>query len=193
MDNNLQNNPATEPVVASTPLEASEAAIVKAQPAAPISDEVSADVTQAVEVPVDVPQAVEAPASVQQPTDGQLYYDQQQQQQYTQQQYNQQQYNQQQYNQQQQYTPQPSGTTSPKDRTTAGILGILLGAFGAHKFYLGYTTPAVIMLVVSLVGSCLVVGPFVMGIIGLIEGIIYLTKSDAEFQNTYVTNKKFWF
>ena len=32
-----------------------------------------------------------------------------------------------------------------------------------------------------------------MSIVGLIEGIMYLTKSDAEFQQMYVQNKKAWF
>ncbi len=69
----------------------------------------------------------------------------------------------------------------------AGLLGILLGWTGAHKFVLGYQKEGVIQLVVSLV-TC---GLF--GIVGLIEGIIYLTKSDQEFVNTYITNKKGWF
>jgi hypothetical protein len=30
-------------------------------------------------------------------------------------------------------------------------------------------------------------------LIGLIEGIIYLTKSDAEFVKTYVENRREWF
>jgi TM2 domain-containing membrane protein YozV len=80
-----------------------------------------------------------------------------------------------------------------KDKTAAGLLGIFLGAFGVHKFYLGRTTPAVIMLVVTLVGSLVIVGPVVMGIIGLIEGIIYLTKSDQDFYTEYVVNEKDWF
>ena len=33
----------------------------------------------------------------------------------------------------------------------------------------------------------------ISGIVGLIEGIIYLTKSDDEFNSTYVTSKKAWF
>jgi hypothetical protein len=32
-----------------------------------------------------------------------------------------------------------------------------------------------------------------MGPIGLIEGILYLTKSDEEFYRTYVLGKKEWF
>ena len=70
-------------------------------------------------------------------------------------------------------------------RVTAGVLAILLGSLGVHKFYLGYTTPGIIQL---LLGCC-----GVGGIIGLIEGIIYLTKSDAEFVRTYQIGQKEWF
>ena len=77
----------------------------------------------------------------------------------------------------------------------AGIFGILLGSLGIHKFILGYTKEGVIMLVVTLVVGTVTfgLGLGVMGIIGLIEGIIYLTKSDAEFVATYVTGRKAWF
>jgi len=85
------------------------------------------------------------------------------------------------------------GDASSK-KVSAGVFGILLGALGVHKFILGYTREGVIMLVVSIVGSVfLFSGPVVMGIIGLIEGITYLTKSDAEFNSTYVSSKKGWF
>ncbi len=76
----------------------------------------------------------------------------------------------------------------------AGIMGILFGAFGVHKFVLGYTAEGVIMLVVSVVGFILCGVPTaVMAVIGLIEGIMYLTKSDDEFNATYVAGKKKWF
>lgn len=78
-----------------------------------------------------------------------------------------------------------------KDKVVAGILGILLGSLGIHKFYLGYTKEGVIMLLVSLL-TC-GIGASVMGIIGLVEGIVYLTKTDEDFQNTYVYNQKGWF
>jgi TM2 domain-containing membrane protein YozV len=78
-------------------------------------------------------------------------------------------------------------------KVAAGICGILLGALGIHKFVLGYTKEGVIMLLVTILGSIIVVGPMVMGIIGLIEGIMYLTKSDEEFVATYVNGKKGWF
>ena len=73
----------------------------------------------------------------------------------------------------------------------AGILGILLGAFGIHKFILGYTSAGIIMLLVSILSFFLL--SWVMAIIGLIEGIIYLTKSDEEFVATYVDGQKAWF
>jgi TM2 domain-containing membrane protein YozV len=69
----------------------------------------------------------------------------------------------------------------------AGILGILLGGFGVHRFYLGDTTGGILRIVISV---------FTCGfgaIIGLIEGIIYLVKSDADFQREYVEGKKGWF
>jgi TM2 domain. len=73
----------------------------------------------------------------------------------------------------------------------AGILAILLGSLGIHKFILGYTTPGVIMLLISVL-SCgtLAVVP---SVIGIIEGIIYLTKSDEEFVRTYIQGQKGWF
>jgi TM2 domain-containing membrane protein YozV/RNA polymerase subunit RPABC4/transcription elongation factor Spt4 len=80
-----------------------------------------------------------------------------------------------------------------KNRIVAGVLGILLGWLGIHKFYLGYTKQGLIMLLVTVFGSLIKIGPFVMALIGLIEGIIYLVKSDEDFYATYVQNKKKWF
>jgi hypothetical protein len=37
------------------------------------------------------------------------------------------------------------------------------------------------------------IGASVMGVIGFIEGIIYLTKSDEEFIEIYQNNHKGWF
>lgn len=77
----------------------------------------------------------------------------------------------------------------PQDnkKVLAGILGILFGSFGIHKFVLGYTKEGVIQLIATVV-TC-----GAAGIIGFIEGIIYLTKSDEEFYQTYQVNKKPWF
>ena len=70
-------------------------------------------------------------------------------------------------------------------KMVAGILAILLGGFGIHKFYLGYTTAGIITIVLTCIG----VGP----LIAFVEGIIYLTKSDEDFIQTYQVNKKEWF
>ncbi|MEZ4857530.1 MAG: TM2 domain-containing protein [Flavobacteriaceae bacterium] len=81
----------------------------------------------------------------------------------------------------------------------AGLLGIFLGAFGVHKFILGYQKEGFILLGGTLLGiatSCIIIGVFIYmatGVIGLIEGIIYLTKSDEEFYQTYQVGKKPWF
>ena len=80
-------------------------------------------------------------------------------------------------------------------RVLAGVMGILFGAFGVHKFIIGLTTPAIIMLLVSLVGGIVTCGMAygVMHVIGLVEGIIYLSKSDEEFYQTYIIKQKGWF
>ncbi len=89
--------------------------------------------------------------------------------------------------------PISSGNKIPgsEKKLVAGLLGILLNCLGIHKFYLGYTKEGLIMLLVSLL-TC-GIGTAVMWPIGLIEGIIYLTKSDEEFVATYVTGRKGWF
>ena len=72
-------------------------------------------------------------------------------------------------------------------KIVAGILGILVGSLGIHKFILGYTNEGIIQIVISIF-TC-----GVGGIIGLIEGIIYLTKSDEDFVRTYIQGKRGWF
>ncbi len=76
-------------------------------------------------------------------------------------------------------------------RVLAGVLGILLGVFGVHKFVLGYQNEGLTMLLVSIL-TCGIAAGFI-ALIGLIEGIVYLTKSDDEFFNIYQENKKGWF
>ncbi len=76
-------------------------------------------------------------------------------------------------------------------KIAAGIVAILLGSLGVHKFILGYTTEGIIMLLVTVLTCGL--GAMVTSIIGIVEGIIYLTKSDEEFVRTYIQNKKGWF
>ncbi len=80
-------------------------------------------------------------------------------------------------------------------RVVAGILAIILGCLGVHKFILGYTTEGVIILLISVIGFFITCGlsASAMGVLGLIEGIVYLTKTDEEFIELYQLNKKPWF
>lgn len=87
-------------------------------------------------------------------------------------------------------TYSPNASLDSK-RVLCGVFGILLGALGIHKFVLGYTSAGLIMLLVSLL-TC-GIGATAMGIIGLVEGIMYLTKSDEEFVRIYQRGKKEWF
>jgi TM2 domain-containing membrane protein YozV len=89
------------------------------------------------------------------------------------------------------YSTQAPMSEAGSKKLAAGLCAIFIGTFGIHKFILGYTTSGLIMLLVSLL-TC-GVGVVVMHVIGLIEGIMYLTKSDAEFYQTYMVGKKEWF
>jgi TM2 domain-containing membrane protein YozV len=95
--------------------------------------------------------------------------------------------------------PSPYANPRASNKIAAGVCGILLGCLGVHKFILGYTGAGLIMLLVSILAPVLtcftfgVLGTAVMGIIGLIEGIIYLCKSDDDFVRTYVDNRREWF
>jgi TM2 domain-containing membrane protein YozV len=84
-----------------------------------------------------------------------------------------------------------SGGDIGQKKLIAGLLGILLGGLGVHKFYLGMTTPGLIMLLVTVLTCGF--GGIIMGPIGLIEGILYLTKSDDDFEKQYLIEKKGWF
>ncbi len=82
-------------------------------------------------------------------------------------------------------------TEASNKKLAAGLLAIFLGSFGVHKFVLCYNTAGLIMLLVTVL-TCGVAG-FVMGVIGIIEGVIYLTKSPDEFESIYLQNSKEWF
>ena len=88
-------------------------------------------------------------------------------------------------------TQLPSKADFSSKKLAAGICGILIGALGIHKFILGFNTAGIIMVLVSVL-SCGVLA-WIMGIIGLIEGIIYLTKTDDDFYQIYAIDQKQWF
>lgn len=91
------------------------------------------------------------------------------------------------------------GAGGDNKKVLAGILAIVFGSLGVHKFILGYQKEGIILLVATIIGYatiCLIIGSFIIiatGVIGLIEGVIYLTKSDEEFYNTYQVGRKPWF
>lgn len=86
------------------------------------------------------------------------------------------------------YKP-PHLADANQKKILAGLLAIFVGNLGIHKFILGYNNAGIIMIVLNL--TC--IGLPVIRVISLIEGIIYLTKTDEEFYNTYIANKKEWF
>lgn len=92
------------------------------------------------------------------------------------------------------YAPNPYQAQASQ-KVPAGICGILLGGIGVHKFILGYPLEGCIMLAISVIGGILTCGvvSMIMHIIGLVEGIVYLSKTDADFVNTYVVQRRGWF
>lgn len=84
-------------------------------------------------------------------------------------------------------TPKRDPEKIPSKRIVAGILALCLGGFGVHKFVLGYTRAGLIHLLLTLATCGL------MKFVAIVEGIIYLTKTDTEFVSTYQIGTKEWF
>lgn len=76
-----------------------------------------------------------------------------------------------------------------KSKTTAGILAILLGGFGGQFFYLGHIGAGIGCILLLFTGF----GWIITEILGVIQGIVMLTKSDEDFQKTWVEEKKLLF
>lgn len=73
---------------------------------------------------------------------------------------------------------QPRSTSdSNSDQTTAGILAILLGGIGAHKFYQGRTKLGILYLCFC--------WTFIPAVIALIEGILILVADEEEYERKY--------
>ncbi|VWM25063.1 TM2 domain protein [Collinsella intestinalis] len=97
-----------------------------------------------------------------------------------------------------------------KSKWVAGLTAIFLGCYGVHKFYLGYAAQGAIMLAVTLglalpvsfiaralgsVALMKLIGllQFIPILIGVAEGVIYLIKSEEDFQRIYVAGCREWF
>jgi len=90
------------------------------------------------------------------------------------------------------------GDQSIRKRRLAGWLAILVGPLGLHKFVLGYYRAGLIMLLapVVLIPAGWLVSTalsLLMGIIGLIEGLIYLSRTPQQFKARYIDAKQEWF
>ena len=92
-------------------------------------------------------------------------------------------------------TAQPR-VTEPKSRTTAALFALFFGLFGVHKFYLGYTGPALTVLILNIVGILTLFGWLITfpitGVIALIETIKYFSLSDEEFHRIHVQGRRPW-
>lgn len=81
-----------------------------------------------------------------------------------------------------------------KNRFVAALLAFFLGTFGIHKFYLGRIKAGLIMLCVAVFGWIFLGLPtLIIGVIALIECVIYLATPDEAFQHKYVEGDAAWF
>jgi len=71
--------------------------------------------------------------------------------------------------------PNSNPMQDPKSKLVAGLLAIFVGGLGIHNFYLGYTQRGIIQLILSTVGSILIIGPIIAWLWAFIEGIQIFT------------------
>ena len=91
--------------------------------------------------------------------------------------------------------PHYAAPLASRDHVAAGFLALLLGFFGVHKFYLGYNAQGFTLMALSIVGGLFTLGitAGVAWIVAIIEGIVYLSKSQSEFEQIYVYGTREWF
>jgi TM2 domain-containing membrane protein YozV len=81
-----------------------------------------------------------------------------------------------------------------KNHIAAGLLALFFGIFGIHKFYMGHPTEGFIMLGVTVIGSLVTFGAtaLIMQLIAVVEGLIYLIKTQNQFELDYVQGDRKW-
>ena len=89
-------------------------------------------------------------------------------------------------------------SSDSKSKVAAGLFAILLGGLGIHKFYLGYIGPGLVYLLTNTIGWFLTIfmlgiPNFILFVFAFVEGVIYLTKTDEEFERIYVVGRRSWF
>ena len=90
--------------------------------------------------------------------------------------------------------PAANNNSGLSKRLVAALLAFFVGGLGIHKFYLGYKNQGIIILLVFFLGFILLGFPtIIISIVAFIEFVIYLLKSDEEFEQTYVVGRKGWF
>ena len=89
------------------------------------------------------------------------------------------------------YANVPVYNPHTSNRIAAGLTAIFFGYFGVHKFLMGSTGAGLTMMLISIL-SCFTLWPL-MALIAIIEGIIYLCKTEEQFFQDYVLNKRSWF
>jgi TM2 domain-containing membrane protein YozV len=84
---------------------------------------------------------------------------------------------------------------SIRDHRVAGVLAMALGAFGMHKFYMGYHDQGFILLIASILLGLVSFGLGILAIwmVAFSEGMTYFTLSQQEFERTYVEGTHNWF
>ena len=93
---------------------------------------------------------------------------------------------------------QSAGVAIPlmhKSHVVAALLAIFGGVFGIHKFYLGYYQTAFTMMAVSIVGGIVSFGlaAAVVWVVAIIEGATYASRTQAQFEEAYVRDRRDWF
>ena len=91
--------------------------------------------------------------------------------------------------------PHYAAPLASRDHVAAGLLALLLGVFGVHKFYLGYNAQGFTLLALTVIGGLFTFGIVtgVVWIISAIEAIAYFSKSQSEFEQIYVYGRREWF